>query len=400
MSTLRVLLESAPESGRAVPWALFDDNDRVLQSGRDAPDGWPASDRREAVLAAACVRVVGLRLPPLSANRVAAAAAFALEDQLAGPADEQHIAASAQRTDGTVEAVVANRGLVALLSASFDRVLAEPALAPRPADNRWRWYASGTGGGFVRRSDGAAFATSGHDGGLPVELAHALDHAARAGNGPAYVETAFASGKSVVPDASQFPGTTFVTADAWRWDAAGRDAFAGATDLRQGEFADAAPAASWKDTRLFRLAAIVASVAVGLHVAATLGEWAALRIEAWRTQSALASLAREAGVTGPDAPATALARRYAEARHRVGLDAPGDALPLLARAAPALAALPAGTLKTATYADGHWTFDLAKPAAGATERLERQLAMAGLTTLQAANAAGVRLRVSAATGAP
>lgn len=400
MSTLRVLLESAPESGRAVPWALFDDNDRVLQTGRSAPDAWPASDRREAVLAAACVRIVGLRLPPMPADRVAAAAAFALEDQLAGPADEQHIAASAQHADGTVEAVVANRKLVAVLTAGFDRIVAEPALAPRPADKCWRWYSSGAGGGFVRRPDGAAFATGGHDGGLPVELTHALDHAARAGNVPASVETAFKSGESAVPPASQFSGTTFVTANAWRWDAAGREAFAGATDLRQGEFADVAPAAAWNEMRMFRLAAIVAAVAVGLHIMATLGEWATLRIAAWRTHSALASLARDAGVVGSDAPATAIARRYAEARHRAGLDAPADALPLLARAAPALAALPPGTLKTATYADGHWTFDLAKPEAGAAERLERQLAGAGLITLQAANAAGVRLRVSPATGAP
>ena len=106
MSTLRVLLKSAPESGRADAWALFDDNERILQSGRSERGAWPAAERKEAVLAAACVRIVGLALPPMPADRVAAAVAFALEDQLAGPANEQHIAVSTQLADGTVEAIV------------------------------------------------------------------------------------------------------------------------------------------------------------------------------------------------------------------------------------------------------------------------------------------------------
>ena len=46
--------------------------------------------------------------------------------------------------------------------------------------------------------------------------------------------------------------------------------------------------------------------------------------------------------------AAALARRDAELRHRAGLPAPADALPLLARAAPALAVLPPRRVKSAT----------------------------------------------------
>jgi hypothetical protein len=55
-------------------------------------------------------------------------------------------------------------------------------------------------------------------------------------------------------------------------------------------------------------------------------------------------------------------------------------MPLLARAAPALAALPAGVVKTAAYADGHWTFDLNKSEASTTTRLERQMNDAGLSS--------------------
>jgi len=397
MSTLRVLLNAAPDANRADPWALFDDHERLVRSGRSAPGAWPAADRKDAVLAAACVRIVGLHLPPLPADRVAAATAFALEDQLAGPADEQHIAVSPQRADGTVDAIVANRGLVAGLAANFDRVLAEPALAPRPASRHWRWYASGGGGGFVRKPDGSAFATSEHRG-IPDELRLALDHAERSGAGPARVEAAFAADEATKSDIAQHVGTAFVTTAAWRWDTAGGAAFTVATDMRQGEFARANPDVKRGSARPFRVAAAIAAAAIALHVVATIGDWASLRIADWRIRSGIASLAREMGITGTDSPAVAIARRHAEARHRAGLAAPADAPPLLARAAPALAALPAGALKTAVYSDGQWTLDLAKTDIDATARLERQLASAGLTTLQATNVSGTRLRVALATG--
>jgi hypothetical protein len=394
MSTLRVLLDAAPDANRADGRCLT----TTIACTVGTRAGRVARGRPQDAVPAACVRIVSLHLPPLPADRVAAAAAFALEDQLAGPADEQHIAVSLQRSDGTVEAVVANRELIAALAANFDRILAEPALAPRPVARHWRWYASGFGGGFVRRPDGSAFATSG-DSGIPAELNLALDHAERSGAGPTKVETAFATGEAMRSDSAQHVGTAFVPATAWRWDSAGGAAFTEATDLRQGEFARAKPSVEQGSMRPFRIAAIIAAAAIALHVAATIGDWASLRIADWRTRSAIASLASEMGITGTDDPAVAIARRHAQARHSAGFAAPADALPLLARAAPALAALPTGVMKTAAYSDGHWTFDLANPDVETTARLERQLASAGLTTLQATSASGTRLRVALATGA-
>jgi type II secretion system protein L len=396
MPTLRVLLNAAPDPGRAVAWALFDADENVVQSGKSAPNAWPAAERREAVLAASCVRIVGLGLPPMSADRVASAAAFALEDQLAGPAEEQHIAVSPQRSDGTVEAIVANRELVAQVAENFDRVLAEPALAPRPAPQHWRWYASGAGGGFVRKPDGSAFAT-GEERGVPAELNLALAHALRAGSGPVHVDLAFAADKTT-SEAAQPAGVSFVRVGAWRWDAAGKTAWESATDLCQGEFARTVPDIARPSSRLFRIAAAVAALAIMLHVAASVGDWAYVRFDDWRAKSALASIAHEIGVASTTDPAMEIAGRYAAARHRAGLAAPTDALPMLARAAPALATLPAGVLKSATYADGHWTFDLAK-SENVTSGLESQLASAGLTSLAAVNAAGTRIRVSLAVGA-
>ena len=399
MPTLRVLLDAAPESRHANAWSLFDDSETIVRSGQSVPDAWPAADRREAVLAASAVRVVGLQLPPMPADRVAAAVSFALEDQLAGPPEEQHIAVSRQHADGMVEAIVANRQLVASLAATFDRVLAEPALAPRPQDARWDWYASSAGGGFVRRPDGSAFATSERSG-VPVEITLALDHAAHAGGRPAEIGIAFAIDEMARAELTRQAGIRFAQIAAWQWDAAGGASFAAATDLRQGDFAPGTEVTERRSTRLFRVAAMVAATAVSLHVVATIGEWASLRIEAWRARSALGSLARDAGVTGTGAPATEIARRYADARHRAGLAAPADALPLLARAAPALATLPTGTIRNATYADGHWTFDLTRADSALITRLEGQLANAGLATLQASNPSGARIRASLGTGGP
>ena len=398
MATLRVLLNAAPAEGRADPWALYDEHERIVQSGRSTPDGWPSAQRKEAVLAAACVRIVGLHLPPLSADRVAAAASFALEDQLAGPAAEQHVAVSPQRPDGTVEAIVANRSLVAALADIFDRVLAEPALAPVPLQSRWGWHASGAGGGFVRKSDGSAFATSERHG-VPSELALALEHASRTASRPVAVEMSFVPNAEIRSDLAQFSGTTFVPIAAWQWEASGPPAFAAATDMRQGEFVQAGPDVARGSQRTLRWAAALAALAIFVHITASVGEWLSLRVEDWRARTALHALARDAGATGAEEPAMAIARRYADARHRSGLAAPTDALPLLARAAPALAALPPSVLKSATYAEGHWTFDLAKLDVSAATRLELQLANAGLATLQATNASGARLRVSLGPGA-
>ena len=175
--------------------------------------------------------------------------------------------------------------------------------------------------------------------------------------------------------------------------------FARATDLCQGEFSRTSPNVEGRASHIFRIAAALAALAIVLHIVASLGEWISVRVEDWRTTSALASLARDAGYSGSDDPATVIARRHSQARHLAGLAAPADALPLLARAAPALSTLPAGVLKSATYADGHWTFDLAKLDASATLHLERQLAGGGLATLQASNPQGARMRVALAPGA-
>ena len=141
--------------------------------------------------------------------------------------------------------------------------------------------------------------------------------------------------------------------------------------------------------------------AVVLHVAATLVQWTWLRFDSWRTARGIVAVAAGAGAgehADAESAAVALARKFGEARHRAGLGAPNDALPLLARAAPALALLPAGAFRTATYTPATWTLDLAKVDGSALAELDRRLTTAGVATLQANTNAGARLRITLAPG--
>ena len=401
MSILRVLAAAAPSPAQEVPWALYDAQQRLVRSGAGPAAEWPTAARIEAVLAAPAVRLARVVLPPMPADRVAAAAEFALEDQLAGPAKAQHLVASSRARDGSVEVAIAARSLFAPLRESFARVVAEPAVAPVPAAGAWRWYASGMAGGFVRRPDGSAFAVSApQPGALPAELALALSQSTRTRAAMPRVEVAFPVADEDLLAWSAQGNTEFSRVAAWHWDQDG-GALAAATDLLQGDFAREPRARPVSAARRFRFAFALVGVAVALHVGATILQWAWLRYDTWQTARAIVATARSAGAgeaADADAAAAALTKRFDDVRHRAGLAAPADALPLLARAAPALGSLPSGSVKSATYAARTWTFDLGKLDPAHAGALDRKLVSAGLATLAATTAAGTRLRIAPAAG--
>src|SRR5204863_9628525 len=137
-------------------------------------------------------------------------------------------------------------------------------------------------------------------------------------------------------------------------------AFAASPDLRVGEFAHASAAQPTRIVKLFRPAIAVAALALLLQIGGTVVEWACLKLDIWRTTRAVTAFARAAELPdggSPEAAARAIARWHADLRHRVGLTARSDALPLLARAAPALSSLAPNMVKSATYADGAWTIE-------------------------------------------
>jgi type II secretion system protein L len=405
MTVLRVLLEAAPAAERAEAWALYDGTGACMRRGRDRIAAWPAADRIEVVVAASQVRIATVVLPPMAQSRVASAAAFALEDQLAGPHAAHDVAVSPQSRDGRVRVAIVARALVDGIvegCPKATRIVAECDLAV-PA-NEWRWCARAKSAGFVRRPDGSAFPTDppAADGALPAELALAMKQARR-GDAPLQrirvdVPIDPASASSLFARWQRETGVEFVSGTPWEWEAAGPAVFADAIDLKPNRSEHVTATSRAKPGRLFAPALLLIAAALALHVLASAIEWASLRVQQWRDASEWTSLAVIAGVS-PDAAATpaaarlALARRYAQVRHDHGLSAPDDALPLLARAAPALAALPPGSVKRATYADGHWTLDLALANPAAIGEIETRMRTAGIPALVAPFGNGVRMRL-------
>jgi len=402
-TTLRVRVDDPPEAGREFAWVLFDAAGGQVGSGRSPPSAWPAAERREAVVAARHGRVVTLTLPPLAPGRVVAAARFALEDQLADAPDESHVAVGSERSStGLRVAIVASSWMAAFVAASqraglnWDRAVLESDLALAPARG-WRWCAASVGEpGFVRTHGGATIAVGPAQGDAPpAELALAL---ARGGtDAPQTVRVDAAGATTMLLDrARALTGVEFVAGTPWRWADAAPGAFAGAIDLFCERFGRnvARPALDFR--RLLRPALWVVALAIGLQVAATLGQWLWLHWETaaiGRELTALAATAVPEFAAGTTAPALALAQRERDLKHRAGLLAGDDFLPLLARAAPTLSALPPEAIRSLTYADGHLLLDLQKIEPSRPAALQRELQRAGLVAIAAPTSNGARLRV-------
>jgi type II secretion system protein L len=406
LTTLRVYVDDPPEAGRDAAWALFDATGRMSSSGRGPQSAWPAAPRKEAVLAARHGRIVMLALPPLPPGRAEAAARFALEDQLADAPEASHVALGQERgSNGLRVAVIAKSWMTAFVAASqrcgldWQRAVLESDLALAPP-RTWRWCAATVAQpGFVRTHRGATLAVGPAQGEMPPpELALAL---ARGGADAAQTVRVDAAGAAapLLDRARKLTGVEFVAGTPWRWTDATPAAFAAAIDLLSGHFDAGAARPALDRRRLLRPALWIAAAALSIHVTATLGQWLWLRWETAAIDRELTTLARAAvpefadGADAGTSPAVALARRERDLRHRAGLVAADDFLPLLARAAPALSALPAQAIRSLSYADGHLLLDLQKidPAQPAT--LQRELQRAGLVAIAAPTATGARLRV-------
>jgi hypothetical protein len=323
---------------------------------------------------------------------------FALEDQIAGSLSDHAVALGEPTREGAVVARVAARPFVAALGREplgFARVIAEPDLVPPPQAG-WHWCGS-EGRGFVRRPDGSAFAVGGigPDRDLPVELAVALAQCVRAGAASIDVVADVDCDDADCARWAARSGVPFKRGAPWQWTDATRDAFTAAIDLAGALRPPVPPrrAADW--LHAFVPAVAILAIALAVHVLGTTATWAARRMELARSERALVDVAAQMGVTDatPANAAAAIARAHSAQRHRAGLWAVGDAVPVLAQAVPALAALPPGSIRSAAFATGAWTFELANVDDAALDALLRRLVARGLPVVHARQANGVRLRV-------
>ncbi|MEP7063750.1 MAG: type II secretion system protein GspL [Betaproteobacteria bacterium] len=399
MTTLRVLIDAVPAAHQAFDYAVTDDTGtRVVRRSRGDATQWPRADRAVAIVAAPLLFAGTLKLPPIAAARLDDAVRYALDDQLAAAPDSMHIAHGAQQKDGRVRAFAMARELMRAIVAqvpNVTRIVAEPALFP--ADAQWHWTIDARGRGFLLRADASAVAVQA-DAVAPPEIALAVSQARRTSTLPARI-VAHASSDAGAPGIATIDGVDVVRGETWSWDGSGRvpaDVDA-APDLRQGEFVDPALRRDRGSTaRMYRPALAVAATALALLAMASVGTWLYDSADAWRDQRAAIAMARTAGVDGGADFASAMAaitQRYADARHAARAAAPTDALPLLARAAPALAALPAGKWKRAVYSSGAWTLEFSAIDDATRDTLIRRLTDAGLTALSATNPGGLRVRI-------
>lgn len=392
---LRVFAAGFPNAERPLQWVRYSSDGRPIGHGQDVAARLPADPAVEIVLAAHQARLVALALPPIPRGRLAGAARYALEDQIASAPGESCIAL-AKRTNGTCVAAIASHALIRAIESQMpraSRIVPESALAPH-ADG-WTWCRSATGDGFVRRADGSAFTvTQVGAGDLPPEL----DAAKRARDAPSRVRVAHAVDAAQLARWSQASGTTFAAAPPWRWEDASAAAFAAAPDFlseedKLGDTTAGRPAIA----RAFRPALALGGLALVLYVTGLAVQWSYLALENWRLSRALVSEAASAQLADAATPAAAIAaiaRHNADLRHRAMKTVSTDALPLLARAAPALDALPTGMLRSARYAGDAWTLELGKVDAAMLSQITRTLAVAGVETLSAPTQAGTRMRLA------
>lgn len=405
-TTLRVFADEPIEAGRETAWALFDAAGRRISGGHGLPASWPAAEHKEAVVAARHGRIVTLQLPPVPPGRAEAAARFALEDQLADAPEDNHVALGNERGDNRVRvAIVASSWMAGFVAAArrsglaWDRVMLESDLALAPPRG-WRWCAASVAQpGFVRTHGGTTITVGpAQADDPPPEITLAL---ARGGADAPQTVHVDAKGASAVllERGRALTGVQFVAGTPWHWADAAPEAFAAAIDLLSGPFSMDAPRAVLDIGRLLRPALWVAAIAMGIHVAATFGQWLWLRWEVASIGRELSALARtavpdfDAAAASGASPAEVLSRRDRDLKHRAGLVAGDDFLPLLARAAPVLSALPAETVRSLSYTDGHLLLDLQKIEPSLPSNLQRDLQHAGLVAITAPTATGARLRV-------
>ena len=405
VTTLRVFVDAPPDPGRAAEWALFDGANRILQRGRDRPTSWPAADRREAVIAAGHGRLAAVTVPTLPPGRASAAARFALEDQLADAPEASHVALLPQSADGSVRAaIVADEWMRNFVAASkrcgidWDRVILESDLAPA-SPGIWRWCAASVSeAGFVSTDRGATIGVGpARAEAPPGELVLALAGAGERAPANVRVDSADSS-PTLLANAKAQTRIEFVAGTPWRWTDAPPTSFAAAIDLLTGAYGAAPRARAADFTRLLRPALWIVAIAIGVAIMASIGEWLWLRWQTAAIERELQSIARSAvpdyvPETGNVTPAVALMRRERELKHRAGLAARDDFVPLLARAAPAVATLPPGALRALAYGDGHLVLELQKVDAAQTSRVQRELQQTGLVAIAAPTASGARLRI-------
>ena len=383
MSLLRLYCSLA-EGPPACRWALVND-DRGTLAGEGELATLPRHARRvQVVLPASQVLFVRVRLPPMRRKPTGAALGFAAEEQTAGDPSLNQVCWLGRAGDEDVLAVFDQAGFdawrTALAAAGLANVewQCETLLLPSQP-GRWhlRWNGSE---GFVRTGEREGLATDRGDAGTPpTALRRRLAQASAGSEAPTAI-VLHATAAEAMPDLvawSRELGVPVVRAtadDRADWTRAPADA-----GLPLGERGRPSALLSGLAPRL-RTAAWVLGLALVLHGALLVGEWALLAKARGDLRAGMETRFR---ATFPEAVAVAdpvlqMRRQLAQARHAAGQPDPGDFPALLAHLGEAARHLPPGSLRALSYRGARLDVELAGMDAEGLSQLQARLEQAGL----------------------
>lgn len=408
MSVLRIFLAG----DGACDWALQDEPNMggrpapADATGEDTPFAeLPLAARCVAIVPAARMRTLRVAVPPTPAAKLPSVVRFALEDQLAGDVESQHVVIAGQREREAIVHVIDRRWLRETL-ADLARhgvrpaaALAESDLAPRAPDALGTWIWRGDGG-FLIEPGGRVTVLDQSPDALPSGLLLALRRTGGANAGSTLAARVVVRGPANLGQSvgawARATGVAFDIEPEWAWPDSAPAALDAATNLLTPEL-DArtgTAATGGARRRPLRRAATWLLAALLLHAGASAAEWAVL---AWRVAQVERDTRQAIRNAAPDLTGDLDAgwrRHYAAARHRQGKTAPDDALPLLAEAAAALSGLPPGALRVINFDAGQLTLDFDRSAAASIAAALPIWQGRGLPVLQAESAGGLRVRLT------
>jgi len=355
-----------------------------VEDGVCAARELPAADEIAVVLPAARVAFARASLPRGPLAKLARLAPFAIEDAIAPSPESVRTALVRDVGDGEWLIAVLDRtwlddALAALDAegAEPDRVIAESALVPCEP-GAWSVVWHGTGGFVVLDGAESIALDAPADGRAPLALKLAADERRGRDDAPRSVRVFTARGAEMPALARWSEALHVPVAAGGAWQPESIDARrVAAVDLLADGAAPMLGEGGWL-ARL-RPAALVAGIVLGVHGLLTVGDWLRLRVEASGLRSAAESHYRRAF---PDAravvdPVLQMGRGVAGLRRAAGEPDPTDALPMLARLAPALRAANVRP-QSLKYERGQMELELALPAGDSRAALAARLQAAGL----------------------
>ncbi len=394
-----------PEGGLPVAWWLHEASGAVRRgevSRLDELSPPPHSTRVRVWTPAAETMLAQVTLPTKSRARIAQALPYALEDQLLGEPDSLHFAYRSLGGGSLAVGVTERARLQAWVDAFKASGLQPTVLCPEVFALPWNdsvWSLTGDGGELIVRTGAWS--------GFPCDLSQGADvpealviaiRGARAGT--AAPESLSFYNPPAGIDFGRWSETLGLPVRGMEQDFWAQESDSPELSLLQNEFSPTNPL--HQTLGALRPAGVILLAWFLISLGVNIGTWWHLKRVELAQRREMYELFRH---SFPDAhvivdPALQMARQLAALQSGSGQPVPGDFLPLLADAAPAIQSVPGGHLSNLSYSGSSLTIDVRVTDYQAVEALRSALVAHGLRAkvLDATSHRGVvdgRIRVKA-----